>query len=89
MWWCEIYSSWITPNVCSQSFGDEVSLPQAVEMARQDWVYAKRYFNAVTEPELLDYAIYMIKATEVKYIYLLKKAKKEDIKFCRYMQCEN
>lgn len=89
MWWCEIYSSWITSNVCSQSMGDEASLPEAVEKARQDWVYAKQYFNSVTEPELLDYAIYMIKATEVKYIYLLRKAKKEGAKFSRYLQCQN
>lgn len=89
MWWCEIYSCWLTQDVCYQSVQEKPGLAQAVEAARRDWILAKQYFNFVTEPELLDYAIYMIKATEVKYMYLLKKAKTEGIKFSRYLQYEN
>lgn len=88
MWWCDIYSCWVTPNMGSQP-ANPANLAEAVEIARLDWVYAKQYFDSVTEPEIIDYAIYMIKATEVKYTYLLKKAKQEGIKFSRYLQYEN
>ncbi|MCE5286621.1 MAG: YaaL family protein [Pelosinus sp.] len=89
MWWCDIYSCWVTHDAYSQSAREETDVPETIEKARRDWVYAKWYFNAVTEPELIDYAIYMIKAAELKYIYLLKKAKQEGVKYSRYLQCEN
>ncbi|NPV54214.1 MAG: YaaL family protein [Firmicutes bacterium] len=54
------------------------SLADAVEKARREWLLAKSYFNSVTDPDLVDHAIYAARAAEKKYIYLLKKARQED-----------
>ncbi|HHV61359.1 MAG TPA: YaaL family protein [Firmicutes bacterium] len=53
------------------------SLADAVEKARREWLLAKSYFNSVTDPDLVDHAIYAARAAEKKYIYLLKKARQE------------
>ncbi len=50
-------------------------LLKGIEKARQDWYYAADYFNCVTDPDLIDYAIYNLDASEQKYNYLLKKAR--------------
>lgn len=50
-------------------------LSEAVEGARQDWLRARAYFDNVTDPDLIDHAIYCIEAAERKYMYLLKQAK--------------
>lgn len=86
MWLCEIYSGWVSREICNQSIRQGEGLPQIIEEARQDWIYAQHYFNSVTEPELLDYGIYMLKAAELKYTYLLKRAKKEGIRYSRYLR---
>ncbi|NLW59457.1 MAG: YaaL family protein [Firmicutes bacterium] len=52
-----------------------------VEEARKDWQEARAYFNNVTDPELIDHAIYALGAAEKRYVYLLKKAREE-----RYFQ---
>lgn len=48
-----------------------------VEEAKKDWQEARAYFNTVTEPELVDHAIYALGAAEKRYVYLLKKAREE------------
>ena len=48
-----------------------------IEEAKQDWQEARAYFNTVTEPELVDHAIYALGAAEKRYVYLLKKAREE------------
>ncbi|HEY8391419.1 MAG TPA: DUF2508 family protein [Capillibacterium sp.] len=48
-----------------------------IEEARKDWQEARAYFNTVTEPELVDHAIYALGAAEKRYVYLLKKARDE------------
>jgi hypothetical protein len=47
-----------------------------VEQARRDWQAAKAYFENVSDPELVDHAIHLVLATEKRYAYLLKQAKK-------------
>lgn len=56
------------------------SLAGVVDQARRDWLYAQTYYKTVTDPDLVDYAAFLIKAYERKYIYLLKKARREG--FC-------
>ena len=46
-----------------------------VEQAKQEWQDAKKRFNEVSDPDLVDYAIYALEAAERRYIYLLKKAR--------------
>ncbi|CUH95655.1 hypothetical protein P22_1729 [Propionispora sp. 2/2-37] len=64
-------------------------LPELVEQARKEWLYAQQYFNNVNEPDLVEYAIYLIKASEKKYNYLLKQAKKEGIKDSLHLEDAN
>lgn len=56
------------------------ALLEGVEQARQDWIFAQRYFNEVTDEDLIEYAAYLIKTTEKKYLYLLKQARKQGIR---------
>ena len=53
---------------------DEQDLLDAVEQARGEWLAAKAYFDSVTDPDLIEHAIYSIKASERKYAYLIKRA---------------
>lgn len=55
----------------------QMPLVQMVQDAKEDWIYAKRYFDMVDDVDLIDYAVYRIAATERKYMYLLKDAKQE------------
>lgn len=50
-----------------------------IEEAKKDWKDAREYFNTVTEPDLIDHAIYTLEAAEKRYVYLLKKAREERI----------
>ncbi|MFS8542028.1 MAG: YaaL family protein [Tissierellales bacterium] len=43
--------------------------------AYREWRMNEEYFEWVTDPDLIDYAIYEIKASKIKYSYFLKKAK--------------
>jgi hypothetical protein len=52
-------------------------LENAVEEARTAWQNARRYFECVSEPDLVDQAIYSMEAAERKYMYLLRLAKAE------------
>ena len=47
-----------------------------VKKAQQEFEKAQLYFESVTEPDLVDHAIYNLEAAKTKYYYLLKKARK-------------
>jgi len=47
------------------------SLIESVDEAKRDWLCARAYFEQVTDPGLVDYAIYQVKAAERRYMYLL------------------
>lgn len=46
--------------------------------AREEWQTAQNVFNNVSDPGLVDFAIYNMKAAEKKYVYLMQKAKEMD-----------
>lgn len=48
---------------------------QLVEQARQEWQEAQTLFNQVKEDDLIDYAIYKLKAAERRYIFLLHESR--------------
>ena len=48
--------------------------------AKMDWLYSLDSYNYVVDPMLIDYCIYRILACEKRYSYLLRLAKKENIK---------
>jgi len=50
-----------------------------VKQAHREWQIALKNFDYLTDPDMIDYAIYNIEAAEKKYICLLKTARKEKI----------
>jgi|LSQX01.2.fsa_nt_gb hypothetical protein len=56
---------------------DEKLLREQVEAAKKDWLAARSYFDSLSDPDLVDYAVYSIEAAERKYMYLLKQLKSE------------
>lgn len=55
------------------------SRQEVVEQAWREWQAARNYFDAVSDPDLVDHAIYLVEAAERKYGYLIKQAKAEGI----------
>lgn len=53
---------------------------QNIADAREEWKTAEKFFHTVSDPDLVDHAIYKLEAAKTRYIYLLKKAKEEGIK---------
>lgn len=53
---------------------------EAVEQARLEWVAARTYFETVTDPDLIDHAIYLLEAAQRKYEYVLKKAREGNVR---------
>jgi hypothetical protein len=52
-----------------------IRIDEEIERARQEWIKAQKYFECVTEPDLIDHAIFVEEAALRKYTYLLKKAR--------------
>lgn len=50
-----------------------------IRKAQSEWEKAQMYFQSVTEPDLIDHAIYNMEAARTKYFYLLKKARSNKI----------
>ncbi|MFL0197040.1 DUF2508 family protein [Clostridium sp. WILCCON 0269] len=50
-----------------------------IEKAREELERCRIYFDAVKDPHLVDYAIYMEEATKARYMYLLNEMKKSRI----------
>lgn len=46
-----------------------------VQAARVEWQTAQNFFEHVSEPELVDLAIYKLEAARRRYMYLLKQAR--------------
>jgi hypothetical protein len=51
---------------------------EAIIMAKQEWECARNRFNQVTEPDLIENAIYAEKAALGRYMYLLKLARQRN-----------
>lgn len=64
-------------------------LSEVVEKARQDWLNAQNYYNAVSDQDLVDHAVYTMQAAEKKYMYLLKKAREEGVNYSPYSHIGN
>lgn len=60
-------------------------LPDIVEQARQEWLAAQSYYNSVTDSDLVDHAVYLMQATEKKYMYLLKQARRTGVTYSQYL----
>lgn len=51
-------------------------LLENIRKARKELEDAKLYFQSVTDPDLIDHAIYSLEAAKTKYHYLIKRARK-------------
>lgn len=55
------------------------SFVENIQTAKTEWEQARNYFSSVSDPDLVDYALYKMQASEAFYTYLIKRAKKEKI----------
>ena len=58
---------------------DQPEILKLVWEAHADWVDADCFFNFALDPDLIDYAIQTLGATESKYRYLLKQARHSQV----------
>jgi hypothetical protein len=75
--WVKWTGGWIFQD--NAEYKPMPALVDLVEQAKQEWLYAKSYYNQVTDQDLIEYAVYLIKAYEKRYIYLLKMARQEGV----------
>ncbi|MGB9680094.1 MAG: DUF2508 family protein [Thermoanaerobacteraceae bacterium] len=54
---------------------------EEIKQTMKELKNAEIYFQNVTDPDLIDHAIYKLESVKRKYTYLLKKAKEEGINF--------
>jgi hypothetical protein len=59
---------------------ESFDLSAEVEAAKADWVAARQYFDTVTDPDLIDFAVYNMEAAQRRYTYLLKRARAEGVR---------
>lgn len=75
---------WLREGLQVESAPEPVPLPgsiskqaqDAVEAARIAWKDAERYFENVSDPDLVRFAAYEMEAARRKYLFLLKNAHK-------------
>jgi len=75
--WRRLLGLWDTEQFCAKGKNDLVDI---IDQARLDWLAAQSYYKTATDPDLIDYSIFWIKACERRYMYLLKKARQEGIR---------
>lgn len=56
-----------------QSGQADQRLSAQVDAAHREWQAAQQYFQMVSEPELVDHAIYTLEAAQRKYVYLFRR----------------
>lgn len=78
MRWLSELSSKLIPEETFLSAPD-ISIDDEIKHAHQEWIRAQKYFECVTDPDLVDHAIFVEEAARRKYIYLLKKAREMGI----------
>lgn len=66
-------------QVVCQSGAEEKDFIEQVKEAHQEWQIALNNYNHCADPDFIDYSIYNIDAKEKKFIYLIKRARKEKI----------
>lgn len=59
---------------------ENLELIEAIEEAREKIEEARQFFNNVSEPKLVEYAIYTENAAQARYGYLLNQAKTRGVK---------
>lgn len=70
----------IKEKVISKKETEQDKFMMMLKEAHADWQNAQKFFDNTTEPDLIDYAIYEMEASKTRYRYLIKQAKKKNIK---------
>lgn len=70
----------IKNNIAAKEISEEERFLEELKQAHEEWQRSEQYFQNVTEPDLIDYAIHKIEASKTKYIFLLKQAREKRIK---------
>lgn len=55
---------------------EKAEIIEDIKLAKAKWLEKENLFQETTEPELVDFAIYELEASKIKYMYLLRKLKK-------------
>ncbi|MFZ7103042.1 MAG: DUF2508 family protein [Peptococcaceae bacterium] len=69
----------LSSEILNEDVKKAPSLVEMVEAAKEEWLDAKKFFEEVTDPVLIDHAIYRMESAEKRYIYLLKTADEEKV----------
>jgi len=67
--WSEVETNQIPPELMA-----------SLQMAHREWQDANSYFDCVSDPDLIDYAIFSLGASEQKYSYLLKRVREAGVR---------
>jgi hypothetical protein len=59
--------------------GENEDLIESINDAKKEWLSARNNFEQAVESDIVDYYVYKIKAYQIRYEYLLKKAKEKGI----------
>jgi hypothetical protein len=62
-----------------EEYSADYNILMDVKNAHAEWVNAQNLFNNVSDPELVDYAIYNLEAARKKYMYMLKQARMKGV----------
>ncbi len=51
---------------------------ERIRKAYREWEDAKNFFEYVSEPELVDYAVYAIEAAKRRFLYMLQRCRQRN-----------
>ncbi|NLJ97866.1 MAG: DUF2508 family protein [Tissierellia bacterium] len=69
------YANILAEGLKAKENMEEEKILESLRKAHKEWKDKERYFQSVTDEDLIDYAIYDLEASKMKYNYLLKKLK--------------
>lgn len=73
----EFYSRYI---VGEDMRTEEDKMLDNIRSAHEEWRNAESFFQNVTDPDLVDHAIYRVEAARTRYTYLMKQAREMGIR---------
>lgn len=74
------YANILSKKFINKEKTEEEKILENLKKAHDEWKNKEVYFQSVTDPDLVDHAIYELEASRIKYIYLLKKVKERNIR---------
>lgn len=60
---------------------EQKDIIRCINEVKKEWNYASQYFDMVSDPKLVDYAIYKEAAAKARYLYLLNLSKEKGIRY--------